>query len=575
MAFDAGMLAAVIDESNRSLGGCKIEKIHGPTRDEVVINFRPSYEREGGRLLISAGANSPRMQMTRAEISNPAQPPLFVQILRKHLGGSRLVGIRQQGFERAAELVFEAHDELEFKTTRILVCEIMGKYSNVILLDGSRKIIAAIKTVDIITSRKRQIIPGMTYASPPPQDKSDPLTETRENFIARFDASSLPPEKFILNGYYGISPLTAREIAFGCEGDTEALWEKFGRFVDVIRTSAFVPVLLRDADNKPAEYSFMHVAQYGGTLKTEVCASFCELLDIYFSERGRIDRLKQRAEDLAKLIESVEARLVRKIDALKSDIAACAEKDEFKRRGDLITSNIHLIEKGMDAVSLVDYFDPEMPSVTLTLDPRLTPSQNAQKYYKKYNKLKKGEVELTRQLEIAKEELNYIRSVADEFSRAESETDVAEIKSELYGSGYGKQMKNSRYSKPKESKPLEFTTDGGYRVLCGKNNVQNDRLTHKTASREDYWFHAKNAHGSHVILICDGMPEPGVNDFTQAAMIAAYHSEQRDGKNVEVDYTKVKNLKKPPSSKPGFVIYHTNFSAVVTPDGETVKKLKN
>ncbi|MBQ7161127.1 MAG: NFACT family protein [Clostridia bacterium] len=574
MAFDAGMLAAVVHEANGCLRGCKIEKIHGPSRDEVVISFRPSYEGEGGRLLISAGANSPRMQMTDAEISNPAQPPVFIQLLRKQLAGARLLEIKQQGFERAAELVFEARDELEYKTIRYLVCEIMGKYSNIILLDGNRKILAAIKTVDITTSQKRQIIPGMIYENPPAQDKSDPLCESREDFIEKFAQNTAAPDKFILYGYMGVSPLVAREIACGCEGDGEKLWESFSRFTEVVKTNDFKPVLVRDEEGKPCEYCFMPVAQYGSSRVTEECASFAELLDKYFAERGRLDRTKQRAHDLLKMIQNTESRLARKIEALRGDISACSEKEKYKRFGDLITSNMHAIKKGAAVVSLVDYYDEDMPAVTVTLDPRLSPSQNSQRYYKKYNKLKTGETELAKQLDIAENELSYIRSVADEFSRAESESDIAEIKRELYEAGYGKQMRNYAPAKAKETKPLEFRTSGGYRVLCGKNNIQNDRLTHKIASKGDFWFHIKNAHGSHVIMLCDGLAEPDAADFTEAATIAAYYSEKREGKNVEVDYTLVRNLKKPPAAKPGFVIYHTNYSAVVTPDADKVRSLQ-
>lgn len=574
MAFDAGMLAAVVHETRARLRGSKIEKIHGPSRDEVVITFRPSREGDGGRLLLCAGANSPRVQMTNAEITNPAQPPMFIQLLRKHLAGARLDDIVQQGFERAVEFVFEAHDELEFKTTRYLIAEIMGKYSNIMLLDSNRRILAAIKTVDITTSQKRQVIPGMIYEAPPAQDKSDPLTETEDCFAAKFAESSTAPDKFILGGYRGISPLVAREIACGCEGDVKVLWRNFAHFVDVIKENRFTPTLLRDVDGKPSEYCFMPVKQYGSTLLSETSDSFGDLLDKYFSERGRIDRTRQRAHDLHKLIENTESRLARKLEALHTDIAACAEKDELKRRGDLITSNIYAIQKGADIVKLIDYYDEEMPEIEVKLDPRLTPAQNAQKYYKRYTKLKTGETELAKQIEITEGELNYIRSVADEFSRAESETDISEIKRELYEAGYGQRLRNYSPAKARESKPMEFETEHGYRVLCGRNNIQNDRLTHKTASKGDYWFHVKKAHGSHVIMLCDGMEEPDGADFTQAAMIAAYYSEKRGGKNVEVDYTLVKNLKKPPSAKPGYVIYHTNYSAVVTPNAEMVAALK-
>lgn len=574
MAFDAGMLAAVAHEIEERVGGARIEKIHGPSRDEVVIIFRPDRGRPGARLLISAGANSPRIQITDAEISNPAQPPIFIQLLRKHLGGGKLTEVRQQGFERALELVFEAHDELEFRTTRYLICEIMGKYSNIMLCDANRKILAAIKTVDITTSQKRQVIPGMIYEQPPAQDKRDPLNENKESFISLFDESSASVERFVMNNYMGVSPLVSRELALGCEGDGEMLWQNFCVFTDRIKNKDFTPTLIRDADGKPCEYCFMPITQYGGTYTVETPDNFGRLLDGYFTERGRVDRVRQKAADLFKLLENARARLERKLESLRTDIAACADMESYKRFGDLITSNMYLIEKGARSARLIDYYDENMPEVNVTLDSRLSASQNAQKYYKKYNKLKKGEVELTKQIALAESELVYINSVADEFSRAESETDISEIRRELYEAGYAQRMKNYTPPKMKESKPLEFRTDGGYRVLCGRNNIQNDRLTHKLADRGDYWFHVKDAHGSHAVMFCAGEDDPPAEDFTQAAMIAAYYSEFREGKNVEVDYTLVRNLKKPPSAKPGYVIYHTNYSAVVTPDAETVERLK-
>lgn len=574
MAFDAGMLAASADEIRTCLCGCKIEKIHGPSRDEVLIAFRPSFDKEGGRLLICVGANSPRVQMTHAEISNPPQPPSFVLLLRKHLSGARLVNVSQPGFERVVEFEFEARDELEFRTSRTLVAEIMGKYSNLMLLDRDRRIIAAVKTVDLTTSHKRQVIPGMIYEYPPAQDKSDPLTETRGGFHEKFLKNETAADKFILNNYKGVSPLVSREIAYGCGGGEDTLWNSFCDFVKRIEERRFEPVLVRDPDGKPCEYCFMPVRQYGRSFPCETLSSFADLLDAYFSERGRSDRIRQRAHDLHKLIENSEARLARKIEALRADVAACAEKDEIKKTGDLINSNLHAIPRGSARVTLTDYYDESMPEITVTLDPRLTPAQNAQKYYKKYAKLKNGEKELAVQLEKAVAELDYIKSVDDEFSRAETESDISEIKHELYGAGYGQRMKNYSPSKQKESKPLKFVTSGGYVVLCGRNNIQNDVLTHRTASRGDCWFHVKKAHGSHAVMICDGLPEPDVSDFTQAAMIAAYYSEKRNGKNVEVDYTQVKNLKKPAGSKPGFVIYNTNYSAVVNPDGEAVLAMK-
>ena len=575
MAFDAGMIAAITHELNNTIINAKIEKIHQPEKDEMIFYMR--NERTDYKLLLSAGANNPRINLTGETYENPKIPPMFCMLLRKHLINARIISIRQLGFERAIEIAFDTRDELGFDCVRYIYVEIMGKHSNIIFCNQDKKVISAIKIIDFTTSQKRQILPGMLYEQPPPQNKKSPLDETMSGFLALYDTTpyQLEPDKFITGNYMGISQLVAREIAYraGKMYTPRELWNAFNEVVGSIRDNNYTPVLVKDENGKLIEYCFTAIKQYGSIAATETVGSFGDLIDQYFTVREKSERIKQRAADIFKLISNTEARLLKKIDLQKNDIKTCAEKDVHKLYGELILSNIYQIQKGMTSVSLPNYYDDDLAEVEIQLDSRLTPSQNAQVYFKKYNKAKIAEVELAKQIKISETELEYIYTVFESLTKAENENDLNEIRQELYESGYASKMRNYSVQKMKQSKPLEFTTDGGYRVLCGKNNIQNDILTFKTAAKLDYWFHTKNIPGSHVVMFSDG-EEPSEVDFTQAAMIAAQYSKASDGENVAVDYTLVKNIKKPAASKPGFVTYSTNWTAYVTPDAETVKKLK-
>jgi len=572
MAFDAGMLSACVNELKNKCVGAKVDKIYQPGREELVFVLRMWNVREPMKLLMSAGANTPRINLSSLDLQNPATPPTFTQLLRKHLQGAKITGVEQLGFERACRIELEAHDDMNFKTKKYLVCEIMGKYSNIIFCDADMKIISAVKIVDLTTSQKRQVLPGMKYEMPPSQNKLNPLEETRMSFKEALIGYQGDLGKFITNRYMGISALTAREIAKLSE--RMGVWEAFEYVINIVKNNSYTPVLIRDKEGNPKEYSFFPITQYGSSLDCEECESFGSLIDHYFGERERSDRIKQKGNDLFKLIENSIIRLEKKTALQKEDLAACVEKETFKRYGDLITSNIYMLKRGMKTARLIDYYDPDMKEVEVPLDYRLDPAANAQKYYKRYNKLKKAETELEKQMDISATELEYLWSVLESFDRAEGEIEINEIRRELYESGYASRMKNYTAVKQQQSKPLEFMTSNGYKVLCGKNNTQNERLTFKLASKGDYWFHAKNRPGSHVIMFCDGMEEPPAEDFTEAATIAATHSKASGEAAVEVDYSLIKNIKKPAGGKPGLVIYHTNYSALVTPDKALCEKLR-
>lgn len=579
MAFDACFLAGIVHELREKLVGARVEKAQQPEKDEILLQMHRG--REDYRLSVSAGANSPRVNLTTIIKENPKSAPMFCMLLRKHLTGSKVADIRQLGFERAMEMEFEAYDELGFAAKKYLIAEIMGKYSNLIFCDKDRKILSAIKIVDFTTSQKRQILPGMIYELPPAQNKENPLTAQREQFLALYRErnDSAAPEKFIMGNYLGIAALTAREIANGiAPQDAESLWTSFERVMQGIREGNFHPTMVLDAAGKPFEFSFMPIQQYGNAAETRAYPDFGTLIDAYFGTREKTERMQQRANDIFHLLTNAENRLTKKLALQEADLAACAEKEHFKLCGDVITANIYRLKRGAERAVLPNYYADPVEDMEIALDSRLTPAQNAQRYYKKYNKAKAAERELTHQIALGRAELQYIHTVFDALTKAETENDLQEIRMELYQSGYASRMKNynanfSAAVKKMQHKPLEFVTDGGYRLLCGKNNTQNDYVTTKLAAKGDWWFHVKNAAGSHVVMVSDG-EEPSERDFTQAAMVAAYYSSQRDGQNVAVDYTYAKNVKKPAGAKPGYVIYHTNWTAYVTPDASEVERIK-
>ncbi len=587
MAFDAGMLACVIHELKSVAQGGRIEKIYQPERDEIILQMRTF---EGGRrLLINAGSNCPRIGFTSAQRENPMQAPMFCMLLRKHLTGACLSEIEQAGFERVAKLTFDTRDEMGFECKKYLIAEVMGKYSNLIFCNEQMKVIAALKTVDFTTSSLRQVLPGMTYEMPPAQDKLDPNNTDFEQFSARFEAfpQEKTADKFITSTYLGIATSVAREIVSRACGRFDAclyevtpekLYEEFAKVFENMSNGSFFPTVILE-NGAPVEYSFIRLNYYGSNFEYKSFDSPSDALDLYFASRDREIRVKQRAADILRLLTNAESRLAKKIDAQEGELADCEKGEQYKKYGDLITANLYKLKRGDKSVELIDYESwneerQDFDTAVIELDSRLSPAANAQRYYKLYNKSKTAKVELARQLELARAELDYIYSVFDALTKAETTADLTEIRDELYRSGYASKMKGYAASK-KQPAPViaEFVTTNGYRVLCGKNNYQNEYITHKLAERHDYWFHAKNMAGSHVLLVTNG-EEPPAEDFTDACEIAAYYSKAKGTSSVEVDYLFARGVKKVPSAKPGFVIYHNNWSATVTPDEEKIKRMR-
>lgn len=576
MAFDACMMRAVLSEIQSGFPDARIEKVLQPQNDEIDIVIHSG--RRGSRLVLNAGPNSPRIQLSDIAKENPQKPPMFCMLLRKHIGGGRITRVSQRGFDRIAEFSISAYDEMGFPTEKKLICEIMGKYANVILLDNEERVIAAMKVIDFAASTVRQVLPGLKYQQPAAADKISPLDANIDEFymkLAEFPRERTA-EKFITSTYSGIATQIARELAYRAGGavdvpvgqlDSERFAKVFFEWTELLKNERYTPTVIYGEDGKPIDYSYMPMSVVGD-MKTECFDSFGELFDRYFAEKDRRERIHQRAHDLVTLLNNAESRTERKLAIQRQSLADSEKGETYKKYADLITQNIYMIKRGMTAFTAVDYYDESCPTVEIELDPRLTPSQNAQRMYKLYNKCKKAKEVLSEQIKIWERELVYLDTVRTFLMNAERESDLSEIRDELYRAGYASKMKGYKPQKPQKSQPSKFRTSGGYTVLVGRNNLQNDTLTMKIASKEDIWFHTKDIPGSHVILVTNG-EEPSEKDYTEAAEIAAHFSKAK-GESVAVDYTRVKNIKKPSGSKPGFVTYKTNYTAFVNPENARI-----
>ena len=577
MAIDAVCLTAIVAELRPRLTGLRVDKIQQPARDQVVLLFR------GKRLLLNAGAGAPRLQLTEVLRDNPAEPPMFCMLLRKHLSGARVAGLTQPPLERLVKIEFDASDELGRAGKRTLVLEAMGRRSNLILLDEEDRIIDSLRRVDADMSAARQVLPGLFYQPPASTGRLPFLEETEAGFAARF--ADAPAEKtldgFLLDAYFGLSPLMARELAFRAAGDTDTrvfqmegpapLWRALEDFQNRIREERFTPVcLLRDG--KPLDFACVPVGQYGGAAECVVHDSFSQLLDAFYAAREKQERARQRGADLLRAAATARDRLRRKLALQEKEYAATQDRDKLRVQGDLITANLYRMERGQSRLECENYYEDNAP-VAVPLDPLLTPQQNAAKYYKRYAKAKTAEKYLREQMALARRDLHYLESVLAEIERAETEADFLDIRSELREAGFLKKQGKGKKDKSRPAAPWEFRTASGLRVQVGRNNRQNDKLTLKDADRRDLWLHTQRIHGSHVILRCAGQA-PSEEDVVQAALLAAWFSQARESGNVPVDVTEVRNVKKPAGGRPGMVVYTTYRTVNVTPEESAVEKLR-
>ena len=565
------MMRAVLNELSAEFPEGKIEKVLQPQNDEIDMVIH--YGGVSRRLVFNVGPNAPRMQLSDRAKENPLKAPMFCMLLRKYFLGAKIVSVSQPGFDRIAEMTVSCYDEMGFKVTKKIVCEIMGKYANLIILDSDSKILAAMKIVDFAASTVRQVLPGLKYQIPEKPDKLSPLEIDEAAFMDKLSTfpSERSGEKFITSTYSGIATQIAHELVFRVTGnidtplyeiDSERFYKVFSEWQRLLLEGRYLPSVAIDKEGKPVDYSYMDITYLGDSVKVLHFERLSELFDSYFAEKDRIERTRERAKDVIRLVSGAIARIEKKLALQRASLADSERGEEYKRFGDLITANIYRLERGMESFRAVDYYDETMPEVEIKLDTRLSPSANAQRMYKLYNKAKTAREVLTEQIRIWEGELSYLETVSQSLSHVFCEDDIGEIRDELYRAGYASRLRGYKPKKEIKSEPTRLVTTDGKVLFVGRNNLQNDKLTLRTADKTDIWFHTKDIPGSHVILVTDG-EEPTDRDYTEAAATAAYYSKATDV--VAVDYTEVKNIKKPAGSKPGFVTYKTNYTAYVKP----------
>ena len=572
MPLDALCLTAVAEELRRAVVGGKIDKIYQPTRDEIVLFLRG--QGENLKLLLSANPGHPRAHLTTLNRENPDKPPMFCMLLRKHLLGGRILGLNQPPLERILDFKLETIDELGDRVERRLVLEAMGRSANLILLDGEGRIIDCIRRIDGDLSRgQRQVLPGLFYRLPAPPDKLNPFTLDEDGLRAALDnPMGKEPEKLLMDTFTGLSPLIAREIVFRAGGE-EGLVQELLKLQNIVQQNSFTACLLV-REGKPVDFSFLPILQYGPETESIRQDSFSALLDGFYERREAAERVKQRGQDLVKAVTNARDRTARKLANQEKELTATFDREKLREQGDIITSNLHRMEKGMAVLHAQNFYDPDYGETDIKLDPLLTPQQNAAKYYKDYNKAKKAEEMLTIQIEKGERELEYLNSVLENIRLAEGERDLGEIRQELTDTGYLRRAKTAaKREKRVAGKPMEFRSTTGLRITVGKNNSQNDQLTTKMAYKSDIWLHTQKIHGSHVVLWLEG-GEADAQSLTEAAILAATFSQAGDSTRVPVDYTPVKYVKKPAGARPGMVVYTTYQTAVVDPDHELAKRLR-
>ena len=578
MPLDAICLRAVLHELRPQLISARIDKVQQPARDQIVLLLRGNL-----RLLLNAGANQPRIQLTNILRDNPAQPPMFCMLLRKHLVGARVLAIEQPDLERMVILTLQCTDEFGEISQKQLVLECMGRRSNLVLLDAQGRIVECLRRVDADLSTARQLLPGLFYRLPTPLDKLSLLSQEEDSIALarRGGEEEAAVDKWVLDHYTGISPLIARELAFRAGGATdvrfgalngaqrETLAQEFADTASAIKEDRYTPVILY-RDGKPVDFTYRLIAQYGAETQVETRKDFSSLLDEFYDARERQELSTRRGRELAHAASVARDRMARKAENLKRDYAATQKRDEFRLRGDLITANLYRMKGGERVLQAENYYEDGCPLIDIPLDPLLTPQQNAAKNYKQYNKLKTAEFHLREQIEKAENERAYLESVLQELSQAETEQEFNEIRRELQETNYIRKSSGKKELK-RAFAPRTFKTSSGLEVLVGRSNVQNDQLT-KKADKRDYWFHTQHIHGSHVILRCAGLT-PSDDDLREAAMLASYFSQAKESSSVPVDYCPVKFVKKPAGARPGMVTYDNYRTLYVTPEEGLAKKL--
>lgn len=566
MAFDAVFLSAVLEEIRTRCLGARVDKIHQPSRDTLILHLRCREGRE--KLLFAANPTAPRLHLTNASPENPAEPPMFCMLLRKHLLGAKLTAISQIPMERAATFTFDCTDEMGFPVQKKLVAELMGRTCNLYLLSPEGRILDCLRRIGLDESAKRAALPGLNYQLPEPIAKQNPMEDVDYSGLLTQNGADLLCDR-LMDTLGGLSPLVCREAALFAAGSVDARISD----LDVHSAAEKLELFFREhclhpapycyclPDGTPKQFAFCPIRQYGSCTRAE---SFGALLDGYYTLRDRKDAMRQKSQAVRKTVQNLCTRLTRKLAIQEKELEATYDRERLRQLGDILTANLHRVVKGQTVVSCEDFYDEEMKPVDIPLSPILSPQQNAAKFYKDYTRMKNAEKELTHQISLGETELQYLKSVLEELNRAQTEAELEEIRRELQDGGYLRQESGKKRIRQEKLRPMAFTSTDGYPIYVGRNNRQNEELTFRTARKDDLWCHASKVHGSHVIIACGGTTPPD-NTITQAAQLAAYYAETTGGRNVPVDVTTVKQVKKIPNGKPGMVIYHTYKTVIANP----------
>lgn len=590
MPFDGIVTKSIVNELSEILVGSRVEKVFQPEADEIIVNIRTQGSRQAQgqnlKLLLSCSANYPRVHLTELQKENPAAAPAFSMLLRKHLSGGKITSVEFFDYERIVSISVESPNDIGDLTVKKLIIEIMGRHSNIILVNDQDRIMDSIKHVDFEISSVREVMPGRPYNPPPPQNKTSPDFLDVGSFL---DGTAVIPEasveSYILSIIKGFSPLLCKEICFraGVDGkvpvgslsgaDGEKLKSAVGAMLEDIKNSAFHPCILYEGKSheKPVDFHCIKILK---NEYVEFMPSISRVIDIFYSEKDQAERLKQKKSDLLKVLNNSLDRCNKKLAVQQDALRNVADREKLQLFGELITANIYAISQGTDKVRLLNYYSESEAYEDIPLDPQRSAQANAQDYFKKYAKAKNTYLYTNKQLEETRKELDYLESVLHLLENCVTIQEIDEVRQELIDQGY----LSSRKKKPgkkndKLSAPLHFKSSDGLDIYVGKNNKQNDLLTLKQASSNDLWLHTQNIPGSHVIIRKTTGLIPD-STLLEAAVLSAYHSKAKNSSNVPVDYTAVKNVKKPPGAKPGMVIYDNFKTLTVTPDGELVNKLK-
>lgn len=580
MPFDSFLTMALTRELREKLVGLKVDRVLQPERDEIDLAFRLP---DAKCLAISCGAAAPYLALVNQMKENPVKPPMMCMLLRKHLSRAKVTGVDMPAFDRTIRIRFDSGDEMGYRKEKTLYCEMMGRGSNLIFCDETNTILTAFRQNDLTSKFGRVVMTGVKYTPMPPVDRLDPTTVTKEEFLAAFDGQpkDLLAAKALQTLFSGFGKLTAEELAFRASKLSEAtliyatperLWEALSEMLFEIREGINTPSLVYPVSavsGDPIDFSFTAISAFPGSYRVEACRSVSEAIERFYGEKDRAERQKQHYNDIYQILKNARNRLQKKITAQEDQLAEASDAPLSRKKADLIMQEMYRIKRGDTLLLASDYSQDPPAEIRIDLDERLSPSRNAQKYYKEYTKKKNALIKVREQIDLARAELDYVDSVRATLDTAISAADLMQIRQELTHWTYGRRMsvglKKPSSREKSVVKPMELISPGGLCVLIGKNNLQNDAIATKLASKNDWWFHVKGFHGSHVLLKVSDGSKVSSEDLEYAAGLAAYFSEAKESEKTEVDYTLAKFLKKPAGSRPGFVTFKNQKTVLVAP----------